>query len=84
MINKEYTINYMIKEDILQITLFEKKGNKIICKVASYNLCEIDNKVTFYNRLLDDFNCEYNNELSNMFDMLVEDITSNVNLDREV
>lgn len=69
-------LNYEINEDKTVLTINYLEENKTGYKniIKEYDIIKIDDSVTLYNTILDDLDAEYDDELAELIDKLVNKI----------
>lgn len=69
-------LNYEINEDKTVLTINYLEENKTGYKniVKEYDIIKIDDSVTLYNTILDDLDAEFDDELAELIDKLVNKI----------
>ena len=76
MLYRNIDLSYKLSDDktLLTVNYTEenKKGYKNIIK--EYDLINIDDTITLYNTMLDDFDAEYDDDLARLIDKLVNKI----------
>lgn len=74
--NRKIEINYKLNEEktLLTIDLIDESKNNITRYLKEYNLIKIDDAMTLYNQMLDDFNAEFDDELADSIDKIVNKI----------
>ena len=69
-------LNYKINEDKTVLTINYLEENKTGYKniIKEYDIIKIDDSVTLYNTILDDLDAEFDDELAELIDKLVNKI----------
>lgn len=71
-------LNYKLNEakTVLTIELEEETKKAIIKKVIEFDLIQLDEESILYNKALDEFDAEYDDELAPMLDKLIHKATN--------
>lgn len=69
-------ITYKLNDDktMLTIDLIDESNNNITRYLKEYDLTKIDEPMILYNQMLDDFGAEYDDELADTLDRIVNKI----------
>lgn len=73
MLYRNINLNYKLSDDKTLLTVNYTEENKTGYKniIKEYDLINIDDKITLYNTMLDDFDAEYDDDLARLIDKLV-------------
>lgn len=76
MLYRNINLNYKLSDDKTLLTVNYTEENKTGYKniIKEYDIINIDDTITLYNTILDDFDAEYDDELAKLIDKLVNKI----------
>lgn len=76
MLYRNINLNYKLSDDKTLLTVNYTEENKTGYKniIKEYDLINIDDAMTLYNTILDDFDAEYDDDLARLIDKLVNKI----------
>lgn len=74
--NRKIDITYKLNDNLtlLTIDLIDESNNNITRYVREYDLIQYDEPMILYNQMLDDFNAEYDDELADTINRIVDKI----------
>ena len=76
---RKIELNYKLNEDktLLTINYLEENATGFTNIIKEYNLIKVDEPTDLYNIILDDLDAEYDDELAELINKLLEKITKN-------
>lgn len=74
--NRRIDMTYELNDDktLVTITLVDESNNNVTKHIKEYDLMKIDEIGMLYNQMLDDFGAEYDDELADTIDRIVNKI----------
>lgn len=76
---RKIELNYKLNEDktLLTINYLEENATGFTNIIKEYNLIKVDESTDLYNIILDDLDAEYDDELAELINKLLEKIMKN-------
>ena len=75
---KKIELKYNVINGILRIEIIENKENVILLTANNYKLKDYKDKIKLYNKMLDDFGAEYNEDKAYLLDIICDNLDKNV------
>lgn len=74
--NRRIDMNYELNDDktVVTIILVDESNNNVTKHIKEYDLMKIDEIGMLYNQMLDDFGAEYDDDLADTIDRIVNKI----------